>query len=60
MDEKQLATSKGLIKSMGVNVPTKRPDAKQIDLNLIKDDEDRIDLEVRALQGIAQASGKTK
>ena len=45
---------------MGVNVPTKRPDAKQIDLNLIRDDEDRIDHEVRALQGIAQASGKTK
>ena len=60
MDEKELATSKGLIKNMGVNVPARRPDAKQVDLNLIKDDEDRIDAEVRQLQSIAQASGKAR
>lgn len=54
MDPKETATSKGLIQSMGVNLPDKRPDALQHDLNLIKDDDSRIDAEVRALQGIAQ------
>ena len=54
MDPKQTATSKSLIQNMGVNLPEKRPDALQHDINLIKDDDSRIDAEVRALQGIAQ------
>ena len=42
MDEKSLATSKGLIKNMGVNIPGIRPDYNQTDMNLIKDDDSRI------------------
>ena len=53
LDEKQLATSKGLIKNMGYNVPNQRPDNYQTDLNLIRDDDSRIDGEVKALQSIA-------
>ena len=60
MDEKSLATSKGLIKNMGVNIPGIRPDYNQTDMNLIKDDDSRIDGQVRALQTVAQVSGKAK
>ena len=60
MDEKSLATSKGLIKNMGVNIPGIRPDYNQTDMNLIKDDDSRIDGQVRALQNVAQVSGKAK
>ena len=47
MDEKQVATSKSLIKGMGVNIPHIRPDENQTDLNLIKGDDSQIDREVR-------------
>ena len=44
LDDKGIATSKNLIKKMGVNIPAVRPDDNQTDLNLIKEDFDKVDI----------------
>ena len=38
---------------MGVNIPSVRPDDNQTDLNLIKEDFDKVDGEVRTMQTLA-------
>lgn len=58
LDERQLATSKHLVKNMGYNLPMQRPDLNQHDLRLIKDDDSRVDAEVRNLEVIAQISAQ--
>ena len=54
LDEKGIATSKNLIKKMGFNIPSVRPDDNETDLNLIKEDFDKVDGEVRTMQTLAQ------
>lgn len=53
LDEKGIATSKALIKQMGVNIPSIRPDDNQTDLNIIREDFDKVDGEVRTMQTLA-------
>ena len=49
MDEKDLATSKSLIQQMGYKLPSQRHGPDATDLNCLRDDDSRIDDEIRAL-----------
>ena len=54
LDQKSLVTSKGLLQSVGASVPADGPvDEDATDLNLLKNEEDYTDLQVKQLQKIA-------
>ncbi len=55
MDDKSLVTSKGMLKGVGANLPDYRHKEETTDLELLRQDEQFIDAEVRALQKIATA-----
>lgn len=55
MDEKDLVTSKGILKAVGHAVPDQRPDEETIDMNLLAREEQFTNQEVKHLQMIAYA-----
>lgn len=53
MDEKELVTSKGILKAVGHAVPQERPMEETTDLSLLRREEKFTDKEVKQLQKIA-------
>lgn len=49
IDEKSLATSKGLMLGVGARVPLQRPQEETTDLRMLQIDEDHVDGQVREL-----------
>ena len=53
MDEKELVTSKGLLRGTGAQIPDQRPEEETTDMKLLANDERFTDNEVKMLQKIA-------
>lgn len=55
LDDKSLVTSKGLLQGVGARLPDYRPGEETTDLNLLSQDENFTDAQVKQLQRIANA-----